>query len=159
MRKSRSKDKGAAQSRKWRKEHPEYYTAYLKEYSRNWRQNHIATGLCTRCNNPAEQGKKTCLECQLRNKQGGPSTGTMRYIREEDHPAVLLALKTENKSCACCGATTHNGKGWHIDHDHVTKQFRGLLCQNCNMGLGQFKDSEGLLLKAIEYLRKARLCQ
>jgi len=34
------------------------------------------------------------------------------------------------------------------------KKIRGLLCDNCNPGLGYFKDSEILLLKAVSYLKK-----
>lgn len=40
-----------------------------------------------------------------------------------------------------------------IDHDHKSKEVRGLLCGACNMGLGCFKDRLDLLETAIEYLK------
>lgn len=41
-----------------------------------------------------------------------------------------------------------------VDHCHSTGKVRGLLCHNCNAGLGHFKDSEELLNKAIRYLNE-----
>lgn len=70
-------------------------------------------------------------------------------------------LKTQNYSCAVCmkhvdevtsGMAKYNKLS--VDHDHSTGKIRGLLCVNCNLGLGNFADTEEILLSAIEYLRK-----
>ena len=56
--------------------------------------------------------------------------------------------------CAICQQTYHSTL--HIDHDHSNGKIRGLLCNNCNRGLGHFKDSTELLENASKYLIKAR---
>lgn len=41
----------------------------------------------------------------------------------------------------------------HVDHCHSTGKVRGLLCTDCNQGIGHLKDSITLLESAIEYIR------
>lgn len=62
----------------------------------------------------------------------------------------FLALQEyQNSSCAICGKVTTK---LYVDHCHTTGKVRGLLCMNCNTGLGHFKDNQTFLAKAIEYL-------
>lgn len=51
--------------------------------------------------------------------------------------------------CAIC---FKNMDKLHVDHCHDTKKVRGLLCGNCNRGLGLFKDNFYYLDRASEYL-------
>jgi len=41
-----------------------------------------------------------------------------------------------------------------VDHDHISNRIRGLLCSNCNRGIGFFQDNPKLLRKAARYLKK-----
>ena len=41
-----------------------------------------------------------------------------------------------------------------VDHDHVTGQVRGLLCNACNKGLGLFKDNPEIMKNAIRWVSK-----
>lgn len=52
------------------------------------------------------------------------------------------------KGCIICEST----EDLVLDHCHITTNFRGILCRNCNSGLGNFKDNIKLLIKAIQYL-------
>lgn len=57
--------------------------------------------------------------------------------------------------CACCGIEEASFKRkLHVDHDKNTGSVRGLLCTQCNPGIGYFKHSIDRLEKAIQYLKK-----
>jgi len=62
---------------------------------------------------------------------------------------------SQNGCCAICSAAITAETG-NIDHDHVTGRIRGMLCWNCNKGLGAFKDSIESLTKATDYLHNTR---
>ena len=56
--------------------------------------------------------------------------------------------------CAICGIHQSNLNGrLGLDHNHTTHQNRGLLCDNCNLGIGQLKDSSELVYQAYLYLQ------
>lgn len=53
--------------------------------------------------------------------------------------------------CKICGEKGKK-KNLYVDHDHRTGEIRALLCDQCNYGLGNFKDSPELLIKAYDYI-------
>lgn len=42
-----------------------------------------------------------------------------------------------------------------VDHEHLSERVRGILCHNCNVGLGHFKDNPQLLRLAALYLENS----
>lgn len=70
-------------------------------------------------------------------------------------------LKSQNGLCAIClGPEKYKDKRsnmfWSlsVDHSHKTGKIRGLLCNTCNMALGQFKDDIEMFKRIIQYLEK-----
>jgi hypothetical protein len=57
-----------------------------------------------------------------------------------------------DKSGGRCAICENDEKDLVIDHDHKTGKVRGLLCRQCNSGLGMFGDSMDILKAAILYL-------
>ncbi len=66
--------------------------------------------------------------------------------------AELDALLAQHDVCAICGSDDWGRKGPQVDHDHDTGEVRGILCGNCNTGLGHFCDDVRMLRAAVRYL-------
>ena len=59
--------------------------------------------------------------------------------------------------CDLCGKDVEaNGKALAIDHCHETGYIRGMLCSNCNRGIGLLNDDYSLILKAARYVKRLR---
>jgi len=59
----------------------------------------------------------------------------------------------QNGCCAICGIhSSALPKSLMVDHCHATGAVRGLLCNECNLGVGKFKDNITTLQNAIKYL-------
>jgi Recombination endonuclease VII len=62
-------------------------------------------------------------------------------------------LERQGNACAIC---KRSGVRLYIDHCHVTRMVRRLLCGKCNTGLGFFSDDPDRLRAAADYLEEAR---
>ena len=51
-----------------------------------------------------------------------------------------------------CKISTCSNDATHVDHNHDTGEVRGLLCTNCNTGLGMAKDNPVHLRAMAQYL-------
>ena len=74
-------------------------------------------------------------------------------ITIEDYDRML---EEQGGRCAICRTDTPGGSGarFAVDHNHETGEVRGLLCNNCNRGLGHLQDSVLILEQAIRYLNE-----
>ena len=73
-------------------------------------------------------------------------------ITLEEYDQILLS---QNGCCKICKVHHTNVHfGLVVDHNHLNGQVRGLLCGQCNTGLGNLKDSIEILETSIQYLRE-----
>lgn len=117
---------------------------------------------------------KPCKECGTEYQPNAPShsycsegcaeKGNMRNYLRKNYSISLeeyeYLVERAGGCCEICGGEGFLMRDWHksklvIDHDHSTGDVRGLLCHNCNRGLGLFQDKIENLETAIRYLERA----
>lgn len=75
-----------------------------------------------------------------------------RCSRRGISPEELIdRYQQQEECCAICKEYVELSDS-AIDHNHLTEEFRGVLCKQCNRALGMFKDSPKILRNALEYL-------
>lgn len=110
--------------------------------------------LCVRCGqHPHKPGGSLCCSCSKRKTKRGLARRVTKRERLLASLAAQNPTRFNREACAICGKPPHPKKGLALDHCHQSGALRGLLCDNCNLGIGCFGDSAELLTKAIHYLR------
>ena len=71
-------------------------------------------------------------------------------VTEHERKAMYDALGPDPR-CGICENPLPFEQA-QLDHCHDSGRLRGMLCRNCNVGIGFLKDSPTLLLKAHAYL-------
>ncbi len=96
------------------------------------------------------------LEYQRRKAQGkvNPHATRLRLkygMTVEDYD---LLMEAQNGQCAICGATSSKSRHRKlvVDHCHATGVVRGLLCDDCNVGIGRLRDVGAMVQRAADYL-------
>ena len=104
--------------------------------------------ICKACRKrPVKYDPKRYRNNILKNRYG---------ITEQQYNEIW---ELQGKKCAACLAAETKGNGWNLDHDHVTKKVRGILCHHCNMTIGNSKEEERRLRGCIQYLRYHKLSE
>lgn len=85
----------------------------------------------------------------------------LQVLKREYHivydTETVERIKADVKTgkCMTCGRErAADEKDFHIDHDHITGAYRGLLCPRCNTSLGYANEDPTLLASWIVYLMK-----
>lgn len=92
--------------------------------------------------------RHSCIECYSKALDPNYDLMNMYGLTRRDYEVMC---KTQENRCGICGKECK----LYIDHNHITNVIRGLLCNNCNLGLGHFKDCLQTLKKATTYLEEA----
>jgi hypothetical protein len=121
-------------------------------------------GVCTQCGAPRDGEKTKCRNCLDRNQKSiaeyrarNPDANRWHAIksiygitRDQWHGL----LRSQDGACAICQKVVETGQ-LRVDHNHETGVVRGLLCNNCNAGIGMLGDSPVVVERAAQYLRNA----
>lgn len=113
---------------------------------------------CVRCGirpKVKSRGHKYCAECSAMKKTGVELQADRHGLSIEQYNELLAE---QGGRCAICGVVPD--RPFAIDHDHKCcpgvhscgKCVRGLLCNNCNTGIGMMADDPARLRSAANYL-------
>jgi len=92
-----------------------------------------------------------CKACQVEYNRKWALVSKYKITFQE----ATSLIESVTKGCQICGvALVLKKEGYAIDHCHKTNKIRGILCRNCNHGLGNFRDNVSTMKSAIKYLRK-----
>ena len=127
--------------REYRKIHKEQ----AREHTRRWGKAN-PEWLKQRTKNRHKMNPNTRRNARLKRVYG---------ISGAQYEAMLVA---QNGVCAICGGTFEVGpfRKPCVDHDHITGAVRGLLCNDCNVGLG-FYERKNFATSAAAYLSAPQL--
>lgn len=115
------------------------------------------TGLSSWCKD-CTRAKNQAYNVKYYRELGGKDREKWRKVKgthDVDRELYDSMMVSQENKCKICGLMfdyLSKNTTPHIDHSHSNGKIRGLLCDLCNKGLGHFKDSRELLLKAERYL-------
>lgn len=122
--------------------------------------------LCAQCGGPvdAERGTRgprsfCSRECKDRERiiSGAAAVSARKsYFKRNYNLTVEDVERMAAEGCHICGTLDWPGQHNrpHVDHCHATGRVRGVLCTDCNTGLGKFRDDPDRLEAAARYLRR-----
>jgi hypothetical protein len=107
-------------------------------------------GLCVQCGSGITTPEAArCERCRNLAKTKALYRRCKNYkLSEQEYQQYLV---TQEGKCAICHVFMTEPC---IDHNHITKRVRQLLCRKCNTSLGLMNENEVSLENMIAYIRK-----
>jgi len=139
-------------SRQWYKDHKEY----RKEYDKQWAKDNpkkVEKYKKQYYENNKEKLNKYKKQWAKDNpEKRRKSRFKFRYgLSHEDY---LKMWESQDGKCAICGKVFILPSDGCVDHNHDTKEIRGLLCNKCNFAIGLLNDDMELIEKVKMYLKE-----
>jgi len=78
-------------------------------------------------------------------------------ISLDDYNKMLLEQEGKCWTCSM-KAEDEKGKVLVVDHNHLTGEVRGLLCNRCNTAIGLLQESQETIAKVSKYLQEKGSC-
>lgn len=110
-----------------------------------------------------------CKSCAIKIMQDWKAANPEKYREYNDTKSLRMLLSKHGIPWEdwneisllhpCCSICGRKSSSLVIDHDHSSGLVRGLLCRDCNLGLGNFKDSIDFLVNASNYLSNPPLLE
>ena len=148
-----NRERENVRKRTWRQQNKERLNAHLRSLPRKerkaWRQQYY-------------QENKERLTADRKRLQAAPLAnaktrllGAKYQAKKHGYVAIILTAeeiveKLRVKDCEICGKPIQ-GRQQHLDHDHQTGKFRGVLCARCNLLVGTLESP--LKETALNYLK------
>ncbi len=114
--------------------------------------------ICMECQGPIDptmhRRRRLCSEeCQQANRRRYDRSVWLQRIYGITLEEYERMEREQDYRCAICRTDEKPSRGsWCVDHDHETGRVRGLLCFDCNSGVGHLKDDAIAWLRAARYL-------
>lgn len=145
----------------------------LEEFSKEFKKRdnkYVYRAQCKACRRIYRSQEERKEAQRTRAREQWRDNEAYRRKRMNEHNVFKYGITLDEKEqmlaaqggCDICGTIVPGGRGWHVDHDHSCcpgdrscgKCVRGILCANCNLGIGYFEDSPEFLAAAIGYLER-----
>ena len=116
---------------------------------------HTETRVCRVCQKTRTLGwfpgknRDKCTECYSSRGAWNWKKLGIENFHKEDYTALVLK---QGDRCAICHKPDPV-QALSVDHDHATGKVRGLLCNNCNRGIGMLGDNSEVMAAAAAYLK------
>lgn len=101
-----------------------------------------------------------CREC-MKSLKATPRQRALARVQERrrkcvsmgtTEASVIARFEASGRRCEACGRTLELwAKNMHMDHDHSTGMFRGILCSSCNTTLGIFDEDVDRIMSLVAY--------